>query len=77
MNKEVIKKYKKEFNAWLDGAEIQVLRPYSSGYVDTEPNWAGIQCEYRVKSKPIECWLAIYENTGDVVINKTYVYDSE
>lgn len=56
MNKEVIKKYKKEFDAWLDGATIQWYDGVNEEWVTEEHfTWPQVGRKadaYKLRIKP-------------------------
>ncbi len=66
LNKEVVKKYKKEFDAWLDGASIQFKDSSDIEWRTFTPSWSSTVGEYRIRPKRIEEWLNVYK-TGTVV----------
>lgn len=66
MNKDQTKEAIKVMQAYVDGEEIEYKD--SSGAwraVNGEPLWNFCECEYRVKPKPLECYLVV-DNLGSM-----------
>jgi len=60
MDRETIKKYRKEFDHWLDGGEIQ-YRCDGKWLNKSLPQWV-YNHEYRIKPEPVTAYIELVDN---------------
>ena len=68
MNKDVIKKYKAEFDWWLDGGSIIVRTPTGNWY-SPDVAWNGTECFYVINDQYVEFRKALAEGKTVIVVN--------
>ena len=66
---ERCRRFGTEMEAFGQGMAVQVKVP--TGWINEfNPSW-NLHCEYRVKPKPIECWVTVLNGTTPSTVHAT------
>jgi hypothetical protein len=65
MNKQEARDRAAVMIAWADGEAVQYRDNNGLGWLPLSTNHAGFSngCEYRIKPKPVEFWVNVYEDS--------------
>lgn len=67
MNREQTREAIKVMQHFADGGEVECKQCDGSWGRLMDPNWQFSSCEYRIKPKPLECWVNVYQHDQLVI----------